>query len=58
MPDLPDYLIEAKARQLLNEDPRDSKKQWEDLEEIVRRGYLEIARTLLIAQLAQSDIKR
>ena len=58
MDSLPSYLVEVKARQLFLQDPTSSKSRWEDTDETVRQGYLEIAKTLLVAQATQSDIKR
>ena len=54
---LPEYLVEAKARQLFDKDLAVNKYRWEEAEESVRRGYMEIAKTLLTALATQSDIK-
>ena len=54
---LPAYLVEVVARERLREDSAET-RQWDDLDDTARAGYLETARMILKARGAQTDIRR
>lgn len=55
--ELPDYLVETVARERFAKEATGGAR-WEDLDASARAGFLEVARMILLARSAQSDIKR